>query len=36
MPIPIKFGTKEVNDPDHTPKTTKDKGRKRNYRATKK
>jgi molecular chaperone HtpG len=25
MPIPIKFGTKEVNDPDHEPKTTKDK-----------
>ena len=25
MPIPIKFGTKEINDPDHTPKTTKDK-----------
>ena len=25
MPIPIKFGTKEVNDPDHTPKTTTDK-----------
>ena len=25
MPIPIKFGIKEVNDPDHTPKTTKDK-----------
>ena len=25
MPIPIKFGTKEVNDPDHTPKKTKDK-----------
>lgn len=25
MPIPIKFGTKEVNDPDFTPKTTKDK-----------
>ena len=24
MPIPIKFGTKEVNDPDFTPKTTKD------------
>ncbi|WP_299888367.1 molecular chaperone HtpG [uncultured Lacinutrix sp.] len=24
MPIPIKFGTKEVNDPDHTPETTKD------------
>lgn len=25
MPIPIKFGTNEVNDPDFTPKTTKDK-----------
>ena len=25
MPIPIKFGTKQVNDPDFTPKTTKDK-----------
>jgi molecular chaperone HtpG len=25
MPIPIKFGTKEVNDPDHTPETTTDK-----------
>ncbi|GGD25866.1 chaperone protein HtpG [Hyunsoonleella pacifica] len=25
MPIPIKFGTKEVNDPEHEPKTTKDK-----------
>ncbi len=25
MPIPIKFGTKEINDPDHKPKTTKDK-----------
>ncbi len=25
MPIPIKFGTKEVNDPDFKPKTTKDK-----------
>lgn len=25
MPIPIKFGTKEVNDPDHQPKTKKDK-----------
>ena len=25
MPIPIKFGTKEINDPDHEPKTTKDK-----------
>ncbi|MBL86568.1 MAG: molecular chaperone HtpG [Winogradskyella sp.] len=24
MPIPIKFGTKEVNDPDFTPKRTKD------------
>lgn len=24
MPIPIKFGTKEINDPKHTPKTTKD------------
>ncbi len=25
MPIPIKFGTKEVDDATHTPKTTKDK-----------
>ncbi|WP_048331076.1 molecular chaperone HtpG [Bizionia psychrotolerans] len=25
MPIPIKFGTKEVNDPDFTPATTTDK-----------
>jgi len=25
MPVPIKFGTKEVNDPEHKPKTTKDK-----------
>jgi len=25
MPIPIKFGTKEINDPDYQPKTTKDK-----------
>ncbi len=25
MPIPIKFGTKEIADPKHTPKTTKDK-----------
>ncbi|WP_452224126.1 molecular chaperone HtpG [Lacinutrix chionoecetis] len=24
MPIPIKFGTKEVNDPEHKPETTKD------------
>ncbi len=25
MPVPIKFGTKEVNDPDFTPQTIKDK-----------
>ena len=25
MPIPIKFGTKEENDPSHEPKTTTDK-----------
>jgi len=25
MPIPIKFGTKKENDPNHEPKTTKDK-----------
>ncbi len=25
MPIPIKFGIKEINDPEHEPKTTKDK-----------
>ncbi len=25
MPIPIKFGTKEIDDPDFTPKTVKDK-----------
>jgi len=25
MPIPIKFGTKDINDPEHTPETTKDK-----------
>ncbi|GAB5564377.1 MAG: molecular chaperone HtpG [Winogradskyella sp.] len=25
MPIPIKFGTKEINDPDFTPQTTTDK-----------
>jgi molecular chaperone HtpG len=25
MPISIKFGTKEINDPEHEPKTTKDK-----------
>jgi len=25
MPIPIKFGTKEINDPEHKPQTTTDK-----------
>ncbi len=25
MPVPIKFGTKEINDPEHEPKTTTDK-----------
>ena len=25
MPIPIKFGTQEIDDPNHKPKTTKDK-----------
>ena len=25
MPVSIKFGTKEINDPEHEPKTTKDK-----------
>ena len=25
MPVPIKFGTKEINDPNFTPKTSKDK-----------
>ena len=25
MPIPIKFGTKEINDPEHEPQTTTDK-----------
>ncbi|WP_372937807.1 molecular chaperone HtpG [Seonamhaeicola sp.] len=25
MPVPIKFGTKEINDPEHEPKTIKDK-----------
>ena len=25
MPVPIKFGTKQINDPDFKPKTTKDK-----------
>ena len=24
MPVPIKFGTKEINDPEHEPKTIKD------------
>lgn len=36
MPIPIKFGTKEVNDPDFTPKTTKDKDGKETTEAHKK
>ncbi|NOQ92686.1 MAG: molecular chaperone HtpG, partial [Flavobacteriaceae bacterium] len=30
MPITIKFGTKEIADPDHKPKTTKDKDGKEN------
>ena len=25
MPVPIKFGTKDINDPEHKPKTTTDK-----------
>jgi len=29
MPVPIKFGTKEINDPDFKPKTTKDKDGKK-------
>ncbi len=29
MPIPIKFGTKQINDPDHSPKTTTDKDGKK-------
>ena len=36
MPIPIKFGTKEINDPTHTPKTTKDKDGKETTEAQKK
>ncbi|MCF6279077.1 MAG: molecular chaperone HtpG [Flavobacteriaceae bacterium] len=36
MPIPIKFGTKEVNDPKHTPKTTKDKDGKETTESQKK
>ncbi len=36
MPIPIKFGTKEINDPDFTPKTTKDKDGKEKTEAHKK
>jgi len=30
MPVPIKFGTKDINDPEHTPETTKDKDGKEN------
>ena len=36
MPIPIKFGTKEVNDPDHKPETTKDKDGKEKTESQKK
>ncbi len=36
MPIPIKFGTKEINDPDFTPKTTKDKDGKETTESHKK
>ncbi|MFK5878965.1 MAG: molecular chaperone HtpG [Flavobacteriaceae bacterium] len=36
MPIPIKFGTKEIDDPKHTPKTTKDKDGKETTEAQKK
>jgi molecular chaperone HtpG len=36
MPIPIKFGTKEINDPDFTPKTIKDKDGKETKEAHKK
>ena len=35
MPIPIKFGTKEINDPNHKPKTTKDKDGKETTEAHK-
>ena len=34
--IPIKFGTKEINDPDFTPKTTKDKDGKETTEPTNK
>ncbi len=36
MPVPIKFGTKEIDDPAHTPKTTKDKEGKETTEAQKK
>ncbi len=36
MPIPIKFGTKEVNDPDHKPETKKDKDGKETTESQKK
>ena len=36
MPIPIKFGTKEIDDPEFTPKTTKDKDGKETTEAHKK
>jgi len=36
MPIPIKFGTKEIDDPAHTPKTTKDKDGKESTEPQKK
>ena len=35
MPIPIKFGTKEINDPSHTPETSKDKDGKETTEAQK-
>tara|TARA_B110000503_G_C7146076_1_gene413032 strand:+ start:536 stop:2440 length:1905 start_codon:yes stop_codon:yes gene_type:complete len=33
MSVPIKFGTKEINDPEHEPKTTKDKDGKESKEA---
>jgi molecular chaperone HtpG len=36
MPIPIKFGTKEIDDPNHKPKTTKDKEGKETTESQKK
>jgi len=36
MPIPIKFGTKEINDPDFEPKTIKDKDGKETKESHKK